>query len=90
MTRPARCRALDANSADVENHADIVTTNGGAVLDQLTSNFGPEYELVDISYVNVALYSLHYAPEERNRVVLRWEHHRMRSALGACPPLFVL
>ena len=57
------------------------------MLDKLTANFGPDYELVDVSYVNVALY---YAPEERNRVALRWEHRRMCSALGPCPPLFVL
>ena len=89
VTRLARCaaRALDANSADAENHANIVTINGGAVLQQLTANFGPDYELVDISYSNVALY---YAPEGCNRVALRWEHRRMRSALGACPPLFVM
>ena len=84
---PRAARALDANSADAENHANIVTIDGGAVLAQLTENFGPDYELVDISYVNVALYD---APEERNRVALRWEHQRMRSALGPCPPLFVL
>ena len=64
---PRAARALDANSADAENHANIVTINGGAVLAQLNANFGPDYELVDISYVNVALY---YAPEERNRVAL--------------------
>ena len=80
-------RALDANFADAENHANIVTINGDAVLAELTANFGPGYELVDVSYANVALY---YAPEERNGVALRWEHRRMRSALGACPPLFVL
>ena len=84
---PRAARALDVNSADAENHADIVTINGGAVLAKLTANFGPDYELVDVSYVNVALY---YAPEERNRVALRWEHRRMRSALGPCPPLFIL
>ena len=84
---PRAARALDANSADAENHANIVTINGGAVLAKLTANFGPDYELVDVSYVNVALY---YAPEERNRVALRWEHRRMRSALGPCPPLFIL
>ena len=72
-----------------ENHANIVTINGGAVLTQLTANFGPDYELVDISCVNVALY---YTPEERNRVALRWEHRRMRSALvgPCCPPLVIL
>ena len=80
-------RALDANSADTENHANIVTINGGAVLAELTANFGPDYELADVSYVNVALY---YALEERSRVALRWEHRRMRSALGACPPLFIM
>ena len=74
---PRAARALDVNSADAENHANIVTINGGAVLAKLTANFGPDYELVDVSYVNVALY---YAPEERNRVALRWEHRRMRSA----------
>ena len=69
-TRPARCRAraLDANSADAENHANIITIKSGAVLAQLTANFGPDYELVDISYANVALY---YAQEERNCVALR-------------------
>ena len=84
---PRATRALDANSADAENHANSITINGGAVLAKLTANFEPNYELVDVSYVNVALY---YAPEERNRVALRWEHRRMRSALGPCPPLFVL
>ena len=84
---PRAARALDANSADAENHANIVTIDGGAVLAKLTANFGPDYELVDVSYVNAALY---YAPEERNRVALRWEHRRMRSALGPCPPLFIL
>ena len=84
---PRATRALDANSADAENHANIITINGGAVLAKLTENFGPDYELVDVSYVNVALY---YAPEERNRVALRWEHRRMRRALGPCPPLFIL
>ena len=84
---PCATRALDANSADAENHANIITINGGAVLAKLTANFGPDYELVDVSYVNVVL---HYVPEERNRVALRWEHRRMRSALGPCPPLFVL
>ena len=75
-----------ADSADAENHANIASINGGAVLDKQTDNFGPEYELVDVSYVNVADC---LAPEERNRVALRWEHQRMRDALGACPPLSV-
>ena len=64
-----------------------MTINGDAVLVQLTVNFGPDYELADISYFNVALY---YAPEERNRATLRWNHRRMCSALGPGPPLFVL
>ena len=84
---PRAARALDADSTDAENHANIATINSGAVLSKLTENFGPDYELVDVSYVNVALY---YALEERNRVALRWEHRRMRSALGACPPLFIM
>ena len=49
-------RALDANSADAENHASTVAINGGAVLAKLTENFGPNYELVGVSYANVALY----------------------------------
>ena len=39
---PRVTRALDANSADAENHANIVTINGGAVLAKLTANFGPD------------------------------------------------
>ena len=42
---PRAARALDANSADAENHANIITINGGAVLARLTANFGPDYEL---------------------------------------------
>ena len=65
---PRAALALDVDAADAENHANIVTINAGAVLDRLTKNFGPDYELDDVSHVKVAEPN---APEERTRVALR-------------------
>ena len=48
---PAAALAIGADSADAENHADLVTINNGAVLDRLNANFGTAFLLADVSFV---------------------------------------
>ena len=84
---PAAALALGADSADAENHADLVSISNGAVLDRLNANFGAAFSLADVSYVNCAAAN---APEERNRVALRWETTSMLASIGPCPPLSLI
>ena len=84
---PAAALALGADSADAENHADLVSISNGAVLDRLNANFGAAFLLADVSYVNCAAAN---APEERNRVALRWETTSMLASIGPCPPLSLI
>jgi len=65
----------------------LVTINNGAVLDRLNASFGTAFLLADVSNVNCAAAN---APEERNRVALRWETTSMLASIGPCPPLSLI
>ena len=82
----ARAAALSgALSADMENHADVLTVADGTVRDEIVAVFASHgFALVDVSFLCPT--SVGGVPR-RKRVALRFERMRMVQRLSACPPL---
>ena len=82
----ARAAALSgALSADMENHADVLTVADGAVRDEIVAVFAAHgFALVDVTFLCPT--SVGGVPR-RKRVALRFERMRMVERLSPCPPL---
>ena len=82
----ARAAALSgAHSADLENHADVLTVAGGSVFKEIVAVFAAHGFVL----ANVSVFCLTElgGPARRKRAAIRFEHERMARRLGPCPPL---